>query len=234
MTMTHPRGFKSGFRASLSVSLAMFFLFISVGALCAENLLSFGQSLLMTALISAAPLQIIILQHAGSSADLWMIFLFSILVNFRFFLMSAAMFPYCRQHRLFPLVLGFAGLSASSFALSFPEFQKDPHMHHFPYYLATMLSCYSIALIGTVIGFELTTLLRSPYLTDILSMILPINFTLLTAKYWPKLKPIVITLSGFLLFPVLEPLTGRFTLLILPLVISSLILMCETIKRHRT
>ena len=236
MAMTLPplKGFRAGMIDSIGVGISFVFLFVSTGALCVASHLSFWQSILMTALIFAAPLQIIILQHIGAaSPELWLVFVLSLLVNFRFFLMTAAFFPYFKHQRTSHLLMGLFGLSASSFAISFPEFKNNPRVNHFQYYLGSMLVCYVTGVISTGIGFELAHSIQSPYLMAILAMILPINFTLLTAKYWPKFKPIIITLLGFVLFPIVHSLAPQLALLILPLVLAAVLMGYDHIQRKQ-
>ena len=213
------KGFKAGAVESLGITVAFVFLFISVGALCFRGGLDFWQSVGMTALIIAAPLQIVLLNHVHG-LTLWMAFIFSLIVNFRLVLMSAAMIPYLRDKTFIKVLFPLAVISASTFSIAFSEYKNNQHVHHFRYFLGATLGNYLAAVIATGVGFAIANGIHSVYVVDVLSMILPINFAILTAKYWPKWRPLVATLLGFLLMPLARQLSPEWGMLILGLAIG--------------
>ena len=217
------KSYAAGAVESLGVTFAFLFLFISVGALCFRGGLSLWQSMGMTALIIAAPLQIVLLNHIAT-LTLWGVCIFSLIVNFRLFFMSASLVPYLRDEPFIKILFPIAGLSASSFSLTFSEYKTNNTMHHFGYFVGVLLGNYICAVLATGIGFLITSSLHSPYLTDVLSMILPINFAILTAKYWPKLVPVLATLTGFILMPFARELSPEWGMLVVGLVVGLIFL----------
>lgn len=209
--------FLKGVRDSMPIVVAFFFIFLSVGALSNQHHLSIVQAICMTIFVFAAPFQAILLQMTHQE---W-IFLTAIfgafIVNFRFFMMSTALLPYFKDESLLKILLMIPMLSASTFAVSYTKFKNEDQFNHFYYYFGVAFTSYFFAILSTGLGYLVAKDLDSGYLMLLISMVLPIHFSALTALNWPKLLPILATLLGFLCTPLVNIAFPKLGLLLGPM-----------------
>lgn len=211
--------FFTGVRDSGPICTAFSLLFLSIGALSTSRGLSSGQALAMSAFVFAAPLQAALLAPKHGFA-FGAVLATSLIVNFRFSIMAAALaaqLPGVPLHRLLATA---PILSASSFTVSHSAFQRDTIAQRFPYFLGVASAGYCVALVATWIGAVYVSGLHSRLLDGLLVMILPIHFTALTASRWPKLAPIAATFAGFAAAPFLQHAIPQFGEIVAPLVIA--------------
>lgn len=202
--------------APICVSLAL--LFFSVGALCAQRHdYNFGQTMAMTALIFAAPLQVFIVENGGGLSAVALA-LAAALINFRFFIMSSAL---CHRFREVPIARVLAAmplLSASTFAVSSAK-QDAAGPQLFRYYVGVGSAAIVTALLFTAIGFVFPAR-TNPYLNAIVSMILPLNLVALTGMLWPRWRPVLITVLSFFATPFAAHAIGELQVVMTPVVIA--------------
>lgn len=183
------------------IYIAFLFSGISVGALSYNYHLTSIQTIFISALLFAIPL-IVMLMHAISvHLSLWVIVVLTVMINFRFVFMSATLYPYFSTIPLRKILPNLFYLSNSYFTVSFLKFRNNKGMDYFLYYVFIGLSSSIVFLICVMIGYFLMQNSQSIWLNYFLVMMLPIHFTALKSKHWPKLKKICATFFGFLLVP---------------------------------
>lgn len=214
---------KEGVRDSLPMCVAFLFVFISVGNLCNTQHMSFFASVLMTALVFAAPLQAVLAQSAQHGVLFSTIFFTALIINFRFLMVSSTINSYFKTQPMAAQMLALFILSASTFTVAYLRFTSDRPVGHFHYFIGLALSGYVVAILSTGVGYFITTEFHGLYFESVLSMILPIYFSVLTAMNWPKLKPVIATLLGFIAIPVIGLfLPDKYGLLLGPVLIGGL------------
>jgi predicted branched-subunit amino acid permease len=218
--MTKSETILLGLKNTFGVIIAFLILFLSLGALMHKSGYSLYQAIGSTALVAAAPLQTAIIQMHNHIA-ISVVIVLSFAINFRLFIISSAMLPYLRTVPLIKLLFPTQGLAASTFGVVYPDLSEGKVQHEFLYFATVAIVNWFAAVVGTVIGFCLASAFHSTYWIDLFIMILPINFTLLTAKMLPKKLPLVAALAGFVLIPFALQVTPEFGILILPLIIAA-------------
>lgn len=215
-----------GFKSTLGVVIAFIVLFLSLGALMHQEGYTFWQAFFSSALIAAAPLQTALLQLHHHLA-LSIVIILSLAVNFRFFLLSSALLPYLRHVPLLKILPPIQGLAASTFAVTYPDLKDGKLTHPGTFFCTVAAFNYSAVLIGTILGFALQDALASAFWRNVLVMILPLNFTILTAKLLPRWLPIIAGIMGFVLIPFVHQILPQFGILVLPLIIALVMLIWQ-------
>ncbi|WP_459744132.1 AzlC family ABC transporter permease [Pseudomonas sp. 3A(2025)] len=211
---------------SLPVSLTFVFLFFSIGAASSEAGFSALQAMIMTATVHAAPLQVFLTQH-GVTLTVMSILLTTLVVNFRFLIMSSVLAEHFKEIPLWKALLSVQLLSISTFTLSNAKKDKVANLH--AYYLGCGVSTLTVAIIATGGGFWISTE-QGPYLKAVVGIILPVHFTALAALSWPKLQPLLITMAGFALTPVAGRFLHEYQIFVVPFVLAGVVLAFETLK----
>jgi predicted branched-subunit amino acid permease len=213
--------FRDGLRDAIPVSLSFVFLFFSVGSLCAGAGYNPIQASLMTAIVFAAPLQIFIVQN-GDAISLATLLLTSVMINFRFLIMSSVLGSRLNGNSLRKLLAAVFIMSASTFVVS--NSRKTASSRELFHY-HTGVGCISIgtALVATLLGTLFAGAIDGP-LMKVVGMILPIHFATLTGLLWPKVKPVLITIVSAILAPVLGKFVGGAQVFILPFVLASAVM----------
>lgn len=219
---------KEGIRDSLPNCVALFFIFISVGNLCNTQHMSFFASILMTLLIFAAPLQVVLIQSVQHDILLSTVLFTTLIINFRFLIISSTISSYFNKQPLFIQMLALFILSLSTFTVAYMKFTNDKHTDHFYYFIGVASATYIIAVLSTGLGYFITAQFHGYYIEHILAMIIPIYFTVLTAMNWPKLTPVIATLLGFISIPLIGLiLPDKYGLLLGPVVIGIVFILIE-------
>jgi predicted branched-subunit amino acid permease len=216
------KSFLLGIYDSLPVCVAFSFMFFSLGTLAHLNSFSFMQSIMMTAGIYAAPLQAILLNNQSDFIGL--IGITTLLVNFRFIIMSASINSYFKDIPYWKLLLALSTLSASSFTVSYARVKNGLNdIDFFSYFLAVSVFTYLIAIIATLLGYLIVAKLSTPYLTTLFAFVLPIHFSGLSAKYMPNIKLVLAIVLGIVLMPVCLIFLEKISILVLPFLIAILL-----------
>ncbi len=229
MTCRKRSAFIEGCIDASPVSLTFVFLFFSIGAASSEAGFTALQAMVMTLTVHAAPLQVFLTQH-GVSLTVMSILLTTLVVNFRFVIMSSVLAEHFKGVPLWKSLLCAQLLSISTFTLSTGKKDKIDNLHG--YYLGCGVSTLSVAVIATVAGFWISTE-QGPYLKAVIGIILPVHFTALAALSWPKLKPLLVTMAGFALTPVAGRFLQEYQIFVVPFVLAGLMLAFDALKaRH--
>ena len=221
--------FVQGCIDSVPVCIAFVFMFFSIGVLLASAGFSFFESVMMTVLVHAAPLQVFIGQ-SGGDAGLWALVAVTLLVNFRFMIMSSVLCEQFKSVSLMKMILSVQLLSVSTFTLA--SARKDKVLDSYRYYLGCGISSLSVAVIFTGVGYVMRTDLN-PMIISVISMILPIHFTALAAMSWPKWRPVLATIAGFVATPLAGAGLGAYQVFVVPLVLGALFLAMDKLKSNR-
>ncbi len=198
--------FFQGLREAIPVGVSFFFLFLAVGVSSKAAGLTILHSTLMSLVVFAAPAQFVVLDLIGHNRPWLDILAATFIINSRFFVMAATLVPYFRETSLPRILAAIPMLSASTFAVPFVRFKQAADIRPFEYYLGVAAGSYPIAVAATVLGLLLVQNLPL-WLHDMFKMILPIYFTTLLAKEWPKSRPLLAGLLGFVGTPLVELIT---------------------------
>lgn len=221
--------FVQGCIDSAPVCIAFVFMFFSIGVLLASAGFSLVESVMMTVLVHAAPLQVFIGQ-SGGSAGLWALVAITLLVNFRFMIMSSVLCEQFKSVSLLKMILSVQLLSVSTFTLA--SARKDKALDNYRYYLGCGISSLSVAVIFTGVGYVMRTDLN-PMIMSVIGMILPIHFTALAAMSWPKWRPVLATIAGFIATPLAGAGLGAYQVFVVPLLLGALFLVVDKLKSNR-
>lgn len=221
--------FLMGMKDSIPISIAFFFIFSSIGTLCNLKTYTLAQSLWMTAIIFASPLQAVLLQNMNETYLLSTAILTTLLVNFRFFLMATTFVPYFKSVKLAKVLPALLMFSASTFTVSYIKYKTDKETAYFSYYVGVGVISYLVSILAVSIGYLAVNLFDSLFFTLIMTIVLPIHFSALVAMYWPTLKPIVATVLGFFLMPLALQWLPNVSLLVVPLFVGLLIITFDTL-----
>ena len=221
--------FVQGCIDSAPVCIAFVLMFFSIGVLLASAGFSLVESVMMTVLVHAAPLQVFIGQ-SGGSAGLWALVAITLLVNFRFMIMSSVLCEQFKSVSLLKMILSVQLLSVSTFTLA--SARKDKALDSYRYYLGCGISSLSVAVIFTGVGYVMRTDLN-PMIMSVIGMILPIHFTALAAMSWPKWRPVLATIAGFIATPLAGAGLGAYQVFVVPLLLGALFLVVDKLKSNR-
>lgn len=223
--MTTRTAFRAGFVEAVPVAISFFFLFLAVGAVSASAGLGSMQATVMTILIFAAPAQLVIAEMV-THQNWWAATFMTVVINFRFAVMAAALLPFFTSVPKGRLLAGLSMLSASTFGVSFLKFRHEVEektdFKPFDYYLGVSAIAFSSAIVSTAIGYHLATRINAS-MSDIIKMILPVYFTTMLAKEWGKTKLLAAAGLGFVATSVTEALIPNFGLIISALVVGTVL-----------
>jgi predicted branched-subunit amino acid permease len=223
--MTRKESFIAGVIDSGPICVAFLFLGLSFGAISHSYAISFWQTLVMAAFIYAMPLQVVLVDMLKHGSTLLAVAVTAIVVNFRFSLMTASLLSHFKKTRAWKILLSLPLLSASSFTVTHVTLGNSPKsttLDSFWYYLGVAGTGFFVSLVFTVLGFCVSGIERSFFLLNVLTMILPIHFTALTAMRWPKFRFIFATLLGFLLMPLGKWISSDYALIWAPMAVGLL------------
>ncbi|RDU62026.1 MULTISPECIES: AzlC family ABC transporter permease [Helicobacter] len=220
--------FIDGIKDSSIFGVSFIFLYLSIGANAFENSLSFFESLSTTLFVFSTPLQFLLVQ---SYYDGYILIPLILAMNARFLLMSATLAPYLKRTNLFWLSLSSILICPSVFSGCISKF-KQMNESPFAYFLGLGLPIWLVSLICTGIGYSTGAALSSPELKQIVSLVLPLQFTGLAAKHYPNLKEVGSYFWGFILAPFMIAFSPKFYLLILPFVIGFAMLVYDEAQRR--
>lgn len=216
--------FFEGFLDSIPLVISFAFVFFAIGQITNKAGLDVFQSLAITLFVFAAPAELVIANFVIELDWLAMI-ISSCVINFRFILMSTLLLPYFQKQSKLALLGTLFTLNGSTFIVSFLKI-KEGKTHPFAYFLGISVSAFVAASVATVIGFLMTGSIPKA-IQPLLSMIIPIHFTILIAKSWAKKGFIFAAIIGFTLTSLITPYMGRWTLLFVALTTGSLMMVIE-------
>lgn len=202
--------FLEGLRDSIPLVISFIFVFFAIGQLQNKAGLDVFQSLVLTLLIFASPAQLVIAKMIPQGE--WFPALIAVcVINFRFFLMSALLLPYFQKQSKLLILTALFTLSGSTFTVAFIKI-KEGEEHPFAYFLGVSCSSFLTAAVATIAGFFMTQSLPEE-IEMLLSMVIPIHFTMLIAKSSEKIGFVLAAVIGFLLTPLVVPYLEKWSLL---------------------
>lgn len=223
----------TGIIDSLPICLSFFFMFTSLGANCRIADLSEINSVLMTLLVFAAPLQIVLLyalkhQHGG----LIYFACITLVVNFRFVLNSVAITPHIGQFKWYKLVLAMFMFSASTFTVAYTKYKTSElkASDNLDYFWGVAIPSFVVANLATILGYYCIKNINGSHLWLIFTIVLPLHFAALTAKRYPNIFAINAAITGFILTPFLAGHSGFIS--VLAALIVGAIMVCYESKSN--
>lgn len=222
--------FFQGCRDALPVCVTFMFLFSSLGTAARQGGFSLLQAGVMTLTVHAAPLQALLIQRA-ESLGFMAVLAATLLVNFRFVILSSALSDTFRQVSLWRALLSIQLLSVSTFTLANARQPHGGDVHG--YYLGCGISTLACAVLATVIGHCLGGT-PSPRVVELLSLLVPIHFTALACLGGRHSRVLHGTAAGFVLTPAMEPLVGGLQILVVPLLIAGVMTLRDSVPARRS
>ncbi len=222
--------FVEGCVDSIPVCLTFLFLFFSIGAACHRAGFTGPQALIMTFTVHAAPLQVFIAQHATSLTVMSILFT-TLIVNFRFLIMSSVLTEHFKGVPLWKSLLSAQLLSISTFTLS--NTKKGLVDNIYNYYLGCGVSTLAVAIVATASGFWVSGE-QNAFLQSVIGVILPIHFTALASLAWPKLKPLIATGAGFALTPIAGRYLHDYQIFVVPFVLGGTLMIWDQLFERKT
>lgn len=226
MTRVKNDEFVKGCIDSFPVCLAFTFMFFSIGVLLASAGFTLIQSIVMTLAVHAAPLQVFIGQSDGS-IGIWALVMITLLVNFRFMIMSSVLCEQFKSVSLVKMMWSVQLLSVSTFTLA--NARKKDTQDSYRYFLGCGLSSLFVATLATLMGYIIRADLGATAYA-VIAMILPIHFTALVGMSWPKWRPVAATAIGFAATPVVGAWLGVYHVFIVPLLLGAVFLFADRIS----
>ena len=223
------QSFRQGAIDSLPICFTFLFLFFSIGAASHSAGFTSLQSIVMTLSVHASPLQVLITQNAESLSFLSLL-LATLVINFRFLIMSSLLNQDFGRISFSKKILSVQLLSISTFTLASSKKEHIADLYH--YYLGCGVTSLGAATLATWAGYAVGA--QSDFVNpQLVNMIMPIHFTALAALAWPKLRPLLVTLLGFVVTPYAERWLGEYQILITPLVLALMWLIWELMRGSR-
>lgn len=221
--------FTEGCLDSTPVCLTFMFLFFSIGAACHRAGFTGLQALVMTFTVHAAPLQVFVAQH-GASLTVMSILFTTLLVNFRFLIMSSVLTEHFKGVPLWKSLLSAQLLSISTFTLS--NTKKGLIDNVYNYYLGCGVSTLCVAIFATGVGYWVSGE-QNALLQSLIGVILPIHFTVLASLSWPKLKPLLATVAGFVLTPLAGHYLHDYQIFVVPFLLGGAFLLWDELYERK-
>lgn len=212
-----PQLTRKAFLDTIPAHISYIFIFIGLGIEARQSGLALFDSVFSTIIIFAAPLQFYIIYHLQPEPLLSTIALMSLIINFRFALMSINISPYLQNKNRWLLILNFVFLTATTFSQCYAQRNKLKRAEFQHYYLVCGSICYITSVLATFIGFQLEAFHIPTVLSIAFEMAMPIHFIVITTNYYPKLKPLIGIACGYLLAPLSQKYCAEYNLVVLSL-----------------
>ena len=224
---THVR---QGLIDSIPVAISFFFVFSSLGALYQGKGIQFIETVMGTALIFAAPLQVSGVEIISNGQVVAGVAL-TLLINFRFLFMSMVTANYFVGVSRARVLCSMLMFSASTYAVTHYHLKSSgirDGASQFRYYLGVSVPSYLVAVIATICGFILSSRIDYSAMEIFMVMILPIHFTALTARNSGQGLTVPATVVGGLCAPLLMEVDTLWLTVGLPLVVGLVLAALDT------
>jgi len=222
--------FLIGCRDSLPVCVTFLFMFASIGALGHQAGFTPVQSASMTVLVHAAPLQALLVQQS-EGLSVAAVLLTTLVVNFRFVIMSSALADQFRQVGLHHALWSVQLLSASTFVLANNRGNALGSAH--AYYLGCGSSTLACAVVATLAGHFLGQA-PSAWASQVLTVILPLHFAALACMGGRLTRALLATAMAFAASPLAGHVVGALHVIVVPLGIAAAFTAAEAAHRRGT
>lgn len=221
--------FVAGCTDSLPVCLSFVFLFFSIGAASRAAGFSAGQSVAMTALVHAAPMQAFMVQNVDQVGIASLLFA-TLIINFRFAILSSVLAGHFAHVSTWRLLLSIQLMSISTFTLTNNRTPQGGDLHG--YFLGCGICTLAMALVATLAGVHVQGR-ELPFAPAVVEMILPVHFTAVAALCWPRSAPLAAMAAAAALTPLAAQALGRYHVFAVPLVVALAMLCCERLVKGR-
>ncbi|MCL9782229.1 AzlC family ABC transporter permease [Vibrio sp. S4M6] len=212
--------FKKGVIASIPITVSFFFVFSSIGSIYHDRGISFLNTIMSTIFIFAAPLQAALVNFIHSDNFVIVVAL-TVIINFRFFIMAMTANNYFSGVPKFKLFLSLITFSASTYVVCHSHF-KSSNTHNgisqYQYYLGVCIPAFIVAILSTAIGYKLLYGFEYVAIQGLVTMILPIHFSALSAKSSKEPFAIPMIILGAVLAPILNYIDSNTISILAPIV----------------
>ncbi|XYH95573.1 AzlC family ABC transporter permease [Sorangium sp. So ce1128] len=211
----------AGARAGLPVGLTFIPTFLAVGAAAEQIHLGGLTTTLMTLTIFAAPAQLVLFEFLNMGQRLLDALFAVLIINSRFFLMSISLASQLEGVPLRKLLPALPMLSASTFATTFLGLRDYPHAQdRFSYYLGVCLASFPLAVVSTGFGYVSASSLPQR-LSSAMPMLIALYFAAWISRSWPERQPVLATLGGCVLTPLLARWSPTFATILAALLVGA-------------
>lgn len=222
--MIDRHSFVSGALHSYPICIAFIFMYSALGMLGHANGCSLLELSTMSASIFSVPLQAFFLNNPDLS--ILTTVLNTLVLNFRFFLMSAILLPAWKKNIFTIPSLHF--VCGSTYMVCTTE--RKAH-EPWSFYLGVIMPSYLTAIAATIFGYLLWGISNEhqTFLNALAHIVLPIHFVCLTVKRKKERFVILASLIGFITSPMVSLIGSQFTIFIWLLIAGLIILLEEKI-----
>lgn len=201
--------FRAGVKAAIPIWIAYVGTSLTLGIAAKAYNLHWGEIVLMSALVFAAPAQFAALEPLASGKPALQILLVTFLINLRFLVMSAAIAPYFGRVRRAVLLLSSHLISISTFIIPYVHFQKQSDevviaeemeewsRGNFHYFFGLAVTSFSVWVVGAGVGYW-AALHVPPGFEEGLKFMLPGYFASLLAVELRGKGALLIAMASFL------------------------------------
>ncbi len=227
--------FRKGMLDSLPVCISFFLIFASVGALYQNKGISLIETMAGSVFTFAAPLQVAVVNYLANGVFLSVIIL-TLIINFRFFLMSMVMSQYFHGISKGKILLSMLAFSASTYTVTHAHLIAEKisdGKSQFNYYLGVSIPSFVIAVLATLLGYVSSNYLNYDSISLFLMMLIPIHFSSLAAKRAGKDLSVFVTLIGGICAPFINEINIQLMDIVIPIIVGMCIAFYELRIKER-
>lgn len=212
--------FREGARAAVPVCFGFFGITMALGIAAHTAGLSLGESVLMSAIVFAAPAQFPALELIPLGGQAVQILVSTFVINLRFAIMSFTLAPHFGHVRKAALMPAAHLISVSTFAVSFLGFQKKSVQDKFLYFLGVAIPSYTCYVLGTAVGYLFGVRIPGGFEEGI-QFVFPAYLSALLAAELKDRQIILLVGVAFLTTPVVERLVPGWGLILNAVIVAT-------------
>src|SRR5262245_42580166 len=209
--MSFAQRFRQGMNAAIPIWIAFVPSSLAWGIAAQAHGLTLDEIILMSAWVYSGPAQFAVLAPLAEGSSAATVLLAGFLMNLRFLPMSAALAPFFRGAKRLPLLIASHVVSASSFIVPYPQFQKERGASgggsvadgngNLGFFVGVGATSFFVWVLGSVAGYGVA--LSFPLgLEEALKFILPGYFAgLLVAEMKDLTMPLICIASMLMAIP---------------------------------
>ncbi|MFQ5988587.1 MAG: AzlC family ABC transporter permease [Candidatus Methylomirabilales bacterium] len=219
--------FRDGARAAIPVCFGFLGITTALGIAAHAAGLSLGETVLMSAVVFAAPAQFPAIELFPLSGQAVQILLSTFVINLRFSVMSFTLTPYFRHVRRAVVLPAAHLISVSTFAVSFLGFQQKSVQDKFFYFLGVAIPSYSCYLLGTAVGYLFGIRIPGGFEEGI-QFVFPAYLTAILAAELKERQAIFLVVVAFFTTPVVERVVPGWGLILNAVIVATAAVWVET------
>ncbi len=212
--------FREGARAALPVCFGFLGITTALGIAAHAAGLSLGETVLMSAVVFAAPAQfpaIDLLPLAGQTVK---ILLSTFVINLRFSVLSFTLTPHFRNVRTAVILPAAHLISISTFAVSFLGFQQKSAQDKFLYFLGVAIPSFTCYLLGTAVGYLFGIRIPGGFEEGI-QFVFPAYLTAILAAELRERQAIFLVVVTFFTTPIVERVVPGWGLILNAFIVAT-------------